>query len=102
MRKSKRKCVTNFNTNKKVVKETGESHPLEEDKLSLHSGSDLDEQIDGLVNTTKSPQVNFTSNNDSDPEEGDEDDLIKDIATNFTAVEKTGPPLGKKIGQHNK
>ena len=47
MRKSKRKCVTtNFNTNKKVVKETGESHPLEEDELSLHSGSDLDEQID--------------------------------------------------------
>ena len=29
MKKGKRKCVTNFNTNKKVVREVGEIHPLE-------------------------------------------------------------------------
>ena len=47
MRKGKRKPVTtNFNTNKKVVRDTGESHPLAEDKLSLYGGSDLDEQTD--------------------------------------------------------
>ena len=34
MKKGKRKCVTNFSTNKKVVREAGEIHPLEEDELS--------------------------------------------------------------------
>ena len=41
MRKGKRKRVTNFNINKKVVRETGDSHPPAEDELSLYSGSDL-------------------------------------------------------------
>ena len=27
----------------------------------------------------------------------DEDDFIKDIANHFSAVEKTGPPIGKKL-----
>ena len=49
----------------------------------------MDEQIDWLVDTTKSPKVNFANNNDeSEPEEIDEDDLIKDIANDFSAVEK--------------
>ena len=94
MRKGKRKRVTNFNTNKKVVRETGESHPPAEGKPSLYGGSDLDEQIDRLVDTTKSPKVNFANNNDeSEPEESDEDDLIKDIAIDFSA----GPPIGKNL-----
>ena len=84
----------NFNTNKKVVREGGESHPLKEDELSLYGGSDLDEQIDPLVNTTKSPKVNVASNND-DSEPEDEDDLIKDFANDFSAVEKLGPPIEK-------
>ena len=52
MRKSKRKRVTNFNINKKVVTETGDSYPLAEDELSLYGVSDLDEQIDQLRGPT--------------------------------------------------
>ena len=81
---------------KKVVRETGESYLSAENELSLYGGSDLYEQIDRLVGTTKSPKVNFASNNhDSEPEENDEDDLIKDPANDFSPVEKTGPPTEK-------
>ena len=58
--------------------------------------ADLDKQIDRLVDTTKNAQVNFAINNDgSQSGQSDEDDLIKDIANDFSAVEKTGPPIGK-------
>ena len=41
---------------------------------------------------------NFANNNDeSEPEESDEDDLMKDIANDFSAVEKTGLPIGNKL-----
>ena len=53
-RKYERKRVTNFNINKKVLRETGDSHSPTEDELSLCGGSDLDEQIDRLVDTTNS------------------------------------------------
>ena len=96
-RKGKRKHVTNLKVNKKVIRETGDSHPPVEDELSLHGSSDLDEQIDGLVDTTNSPKVNFANNDESEHEGSDEDDLINDIASDFTAVEKTGPPIGKKL-----
>ena len=78
-RKGKTKRVTNFNVNKKVVRGTGDRHPLAEDELSLYGGSDLDEQTDRLVDTTV------------------EDDLIKDITNDFNAVKKTGPRIGKKL-----
>ena len=96
-RKGKRKHVTNLKVNKRVIRGTGDSHPPVEDELSLHGGSDLDEQIDGLVDTTNSPKVNFANNDESEHEGSDEDDLINDIASDFTAVEKTGPPIGKKL-----
>ena len=49
------------------------------------------------MDTTNS-QVNFAKNNDeSEPEDSDEDDLIKDVANNFSVVEKTGPPIGKNL-----
>ena len=57
----------------------------------------MDEQIDQLVDTTNNPKVNFTNNDESDPEGSDEDDFIKDIASNFGAVEKPGSPIGKKL-----
>ena len=96
-RKGKRKCVTNFNINKKVVRETGDSQPPAKGELSLYGGSDLDEQTDQLADTTNS-QVNFPNHNDeSETEESDEDDLIKDIANYFSAVEKAGPPIGKNL-----
>ena len=56
MRNKKRKHATNFNKNKKVVRETCDSHPSAEDELSLYGGSDLDEQIDRLMDTTNSPK----------------------------------------------
>ena len=58
----------------------------------------MDEQIGRLVDTTKSPEVNFATNkNDSESEEIDENYLIKDIANDYSAVEKTGPPVGKDL-----
>ena len=97
MRKGERKHVTNFNINKKVVRGTGDSHPLAEDELSLYGGSDLDEQIDRLVDTTNNHVNSANHNDESEPEQSDEDDLIKDIANNFSAVEKTGPPIAKNL-----
>ena len=45
------------------------------------------------MDSTNSPKVNFANNNDeSEPDENDEDDFIKVIANNFSAMEKTGPP----------
>ena len=54
-----------------------------EDELSLYGGSDLGEQIDQLVDTT-----NFSNHNkdESEPEESNGDDLIKDIANDFSAA----------------
>ena len=48
------------------------------------------------METTKNAQVNFAINNDgSESGQSDENDLIKDIAKDFGAVEKTGPIIGK-------
>ena len=49
------------------------------------------------MDTTNSPQVHFANNDESEPEESDKDDLINDIASDFSAVEETGPPIGKKL-----
>ena len=50
-----------------------EKHPPGGNELSLYVGSDLDEPIDQLVDTTKSLKVNFTSNSDHfRPKENDE------------------------------
>ena len=76
MRKGKGKRLTNLNVNKKVVRETGDSHPPAEHELPLYGGSDLDEQIDRLADTTNSPKVNFANSDESEPE-------------------KTGPSIGK-------
>ena len=68
------------------------------DELSLYGGCDLDEKINRLVDTTKSPKITFANNNDeSEREESHEDDLIKDIVNNFSTAEKAGPPIGKKL-----
>ena len=34
---------------------------------------------------------------DSESEESDENEFMKDIANNFSAVEKTGPPIGNNL-----
>ena len=84
------------------MRKAGESHPSAEDELSLYGCSDLDEQIGWLINTTKSPKVNFaTSNDDSESEERDENDLIKDIVT-ILVQWKNRSTSRKKFGWHNK
>ena len=88
--------MTNLDINKKVLREKGDGHLPAEDELSLYGGSELDEQIDRRLDTTNSRKVNFANNDESEPEGSDEDDPIKDNANDFSAVEKTGPPIGKK------
>ena len=80
----------NSSVNKKVVRQAGESHPPGENELTLGGGSDLNKQIDRLVDTTKTAEVNFAIKNyGSQSGQSDEDDLIKDIANDFNAVEKS-------------
>ena len=89
--------------NKKVVRETGDIHPPAEDELFLRVGSDMDEQIDGLVDTTNSTKVvNFANNDESEPEGSNEDDRIKDIVNDFSAMEKNRSTNTKKIDYYNK
>ena len=105
MRKGKKKYVTvNFNTNKKVVRETcGSYSPADRRRtvfFSYMNGFDLGmyEQTDPLDGGHHQifKKVNFASNNDdSKPEESD-DDLI-DIANNFSAVKKIGPQIDKNL-----
>ena len=98
LKKKLETLTTNLSRNKKVVRQVGECHFPAEDELSLYGCSDLDELVDRLVDTTKNPKVNFViNNNDSESEERDENYLIKEIANNFSAVEKTGPPKGKNL-----
>ena len=87
---------TNSSINKNVFRQAGESHPPAENELTLDGSSDLDKQIGRLVDTTKNAQINFAINNDgSESGQSDENDLIKDIANDFSAVEKTGLTIGK-------
>ena len=87
--------TTNSSINK-IIKQAGESHPPSKNELTLDGNSDLDKQIGQLVDTTKNAQVNFAINNDgSESGQSDENDLIKDIANDFSAVEKAGPTIGK-------
>ena len=63
--------MTNLNVKKKVLRETGDSQPPAEDELSLYGGSELDEQIDRLVDTTNSLKVNLANNDELEPERSD-------------------------------
>ena len=53
-----------------------------------------------LVDATNS-QVDFKKYNydESEHEESDEDDLIKDVANDFRAAEKTGSPIGENLAK---
>ena len=92
----KLETITTNSSINKIIKQAGESHPPSKNELTLDVNSDLDKQIGQLVDTTKNAQVNFAINNDgSESGQSDENDLIKDIANDFSAVEKTGPPIEK-------
>ena len=56
--------------------------------VSLYSGSDLDDQIDRLVDTPPSHITNAKGGRiNKEGEDSDDDDLIKDIENDFNSVE---------------
>ena len=98
MWKAKRKRLSSkFEKSKTHVRDTGEnSQPPEEDELSLCGLSDLDDQIDRLVDTPhisngKGGRIN------EEGEDSDEDDLVKDIENDFNSVEQSGEPIGSNL-----
>ena len=100
MRKAKRKHLSSkCQKSKTHVRDTCEHHqPPEEDKLSLYGGSDLDDQIDRLVDTPHIANAKAGHINKED-EDSDEDDLIKDIENDFNLVEQTGEPIGSNLAK---
>ena len=98
MWKAKRKRLSSkFEKSKTHVRDTDEnSQPPEEDELSLCGLSDLDDQIDRLVDTPhisngKGGRIN------EEGEDSDEDDLVKDIENDFNSVEQSGEPIGSNL-----
>ena len=79
------------------VRDTGENcQPPEEDELALYDGSDLDNQIDSLVDIRHIANANGGHINE-DGEDSDEDDFIRDIENDFNLVEQTGEPIGSNL-----
>ena len=81
------------------VRDIGENHqPPEEDELSLYGGSDLDDQIDRLVDTPYIANAKGGCINE-EGKDSDDDDLIKDIENDFNWVEQTGEPIGSNLAK---
>ena len=100
MCKAKRKHLSSKRQKSKTqVRDIGENHqPPEENELSLYGGSDLDDQIDRLVDTLHIANAKRGCIND-EGEDSDEDDLIKDIENDLGSVEQTGEPIGSNLAK---
>ena len=100
MRKAKRKRLSSkCQKSKTHVRSTGENRqPPEEDEFSLYGGSDLDDQIDRLVDTPHIANAKGGRINE-EGKDSDEDDLIKDIENDFNSVEQTGEPIGSNLAK---
>ena len=98
MRKAKRKRLSSkCQKSKTHVRDTGAPRqPPEEDIFPLYGGSDLDDQIDRLVDT---PQIANAKGGyiNKGSEDSDEDDFIKDIENGFNSLEQTGEPIGSNL-----
>ena len=96
-RKAKRKRLSSSKSQskKKHIRDSATSRH-QDDEISLYGGSDLDEQIDRLVD--KGPNANAKEGSNYD-EVSDEDDLIKDIENDFCSVEKTGEPIDNNLAK---
>ena len=83
------------------LRDPGENHQQpEEDELSLYGGSDLDDQIDRLVDTLYYSHCQRKGGRISEKgEESDDDDLIKDIENGFNLAEQTGEPIGSNLAK---
>ena len=66
--------------------------------MSLYGGSDLDDQIDRLVDTPHTAKAKGGCIN-VEGEDSDQDDLIKDIENDFNSVEQTGEPIGSNLAK---
>ena len=73
------------------------NHPVE-DELSPYGGSDLDDQIDRLIDTPYIANAKGGCINE-EGEDSDDDDLIKDIENDFNWVEQTGEPIGSNLAK---
>ena len=81
------------------MRDTGEHRqPPEKNELSLYGGSDLDKQIDRLVDTPHIANAKGGRINE-EGEDSDEDDLIKNIENDFNLVEQTGEPIGSNLAK---
>ena len=100
IRKAKRKRLSSkCQKSKTDVRDTDEHRsPPEEDELSLYDGSDLDDQIEKLIDTSHIANAKEVRINEED-EDSDEDDLIKDIENGFNSVEQTGEPIGSNLAK---
>ena len=66
--------------------------------MSLYGGSDLDNQIGRLVDTPHIASAN-RGRIKEEGEDGDEDNLIKDIEDDFNLVEQTGEPIRSNLAK---
>ena len=64
--------------------------------MSVYGGSDLDDQIDRLVDTLHIANAKGSHINE-EGEDSDKDNLIKDIQNDFNSVEQTGEPIGSNL-----
>ena len=102
MRKAKRKRLSSKCQKRRThLRGPGENHQQpEEDELSLYGGSDLDDQIDRLVDTLYYSDCQRKGGRISEKgEDSDDDDLIKDIENGFNLAEQTGEPIGSNLAK---
>ena len=100
MRNAKRKRHSSKSQKSKTHgRDTCETRqPPEEDELSLCGESDLDNQIDRLVDT---PHIGNAKGGciNEEGEDSDEYDLIKNIENDFNSTEQTGDPIGSNLAK---
>ena len=97
IREKPKESVSHLIFRKVYIRDTGKHRqPPKEDDLSLYDWSDLDDQIERLVNTTHIACAKGGRNNE-EGEDSDEDDLIKDIENDFDSVEQTEEPIGSNL-----
>ena len=79
-------CLLSVRNVRHTLRKTSEHcQSPEEDEMSLYGGSDLDDQIERLVDTSHIANANGVAIKD---EESDEDELIKDSENDFNWVEQ--------------
>ena len=94
IRKAKRKRLSSKCQKSKTDVRDADEHrpPPEEDELSLYDGSDLDDQIEKLIDTSHIANAKEVRINE-------EDDHIKDIENDLNSVEQTEELIGSNLAK---